>query len=196
MDELPPEAIKEPARLPGLLRPLRARVGSGHRALELTDCLVHLLRRAAPELLFKLSRESAPRLRIGPSQRGDGRPFLFPGRSFSAGFFPLDISPEIVYILSIVSRPHLGEQLCPPERGIPHGARGIGPRSPSDERLTSFFVKAQQPVLPGCFSYILSNGRTVKRGENLLAGIRSPFSFASLSTCSTTKRGRLSPSHP
>lgn len=64
--------------------------------------------------------------------------------------FPLDICPEVAYIIGEVN--------------VPHGTLRIGRRAPSEEHLTSFFVQMQEPSICGCLHNIVGESTSIEAG--------------------------------
>ena len=65
-------------------------------------------------------------------------------------FFPLDICPEVAYIIGEVN--------------VPHGPLRIGRRAPSEEHLASFFVQMQKPSFCGCLHNIVGESTSIEAG--------------------------------
>ena len=68
--------------------------------------------------------------------------------------FPLDICPEVAYIIGEVN--------------VPHGTLRIGRRAPSEEHLTSFFVQMQEPSICGCLHDVVGESTSVIAGYYLV----------------------------
>lgn len=64
--------------------------------------------------------------------------------------FPLDICPEVAYIISEVN--------------VPHGPLRIGRRAPSEEHLASFFVQMQEPSICGCLHDVVGESTSIEAG--------------------------------